>query len=759
MRKRFSTWAWASAICLALCAIGCSDDDSGAQCGNGVMEGSEECDGDDLGTQTCTNIPGNFTGGTLGCSDYCMLDTSQCTSADLCGNGVIDTGETCDSTNLNGQSCTSIPGGYVGGTLSCTGQCAFDTTNCIPDPCGNGDIDTDEDCDGTNLNSQDCTTIPGGFTGGDLACTTSCEFDTTNCEISPDCGNNEIDGNEECDGTNLNNQDCTTITGNYVGGVLDCTGGCTFDESGCIGGSAASAQIQAARGTGDGTGLALPIEGVYVTYLTAPTPAGFVVQAEPTGPALFIYVDPATLNPPPQVGDTISFTITEMGTYGTMRQAEAIIDYTNLATGFDVTTLYQNVSTATDLVSNLDGYESEVISGSATVVTDFSFAGTGFLSAQIETAGITANPDLLVRLPDTTIASLELVNGCVFDFTGVPMWRYNTDAQIGIWYPGDVSVTSCPAPTLTGAVATSATSVVLTFSRSILPSSITDAATQFTFDNGLTASAAVVNGTTVTLTTSTQTPLQTYEVTVAVSVTDTVGTGVDQNANTATFTGFSTPAIVMINELNANIDDGCDLIELRVISGGSMDGYRLRERVTYVLTFTGLIVDTNDYIIVHFDGNDADCNPGASGNETAAKDELPNSTYSANYDNAWDWYSTDTGLTNTDNVFTLYDNLDVIMDAVFVTQDATGDAAGATETQAANVAAAGEWTMVGGGIPTGGFVDYLFRMHAVLDLDGTGTDPSGESIQRNSNIDTNTMDDWTQGASSWGLNNAGQTDF
>ena len=46
-----------------------------------------------------------------------------------CGNGVVDAGEQCDWTNLNGQTCASQ--GFVGGTLACTpGQCTFDMSGC-----------------------------------------------------------------------------------------------------------------------------------------------------------------------------------------------------------------------------------------------------------------------------------------------------------------------------------------------------------------------------------------------------------------------------------------------------------------------------------------------------------------------------------------------------------------------------------------------------------------------------------------------------
>ena len=40
----------------------------------------------------------------------------------MCGNGVIDSGEQCDGGALGG-SCASVPGSYTGGTLACTGPC------------------------------------------------------------------------------------------------------------------------------------------------------------------------------------------------------------------------------------------------------------------------------------------------------------------------------------------------------------------------------------------------------------------------------------------------------------------------------------------------------------------------------------------------------------------------------------------------------------------------------------------------------------
>ena len=57
---------------------------AGAVCGNGVRDGNEACDGNDLGGQTCASVTGGFvTGGTLTCNPDCTLNTDDCRRAFL----------------------------------------------------------------------------------------------------------------------------------------------------------------------------------------------------------------------------------------------------------------------------------------------------------------------------------------------------------------------------------------------------------------------------------------------------------------------------------------------------------------------------------------------------------------------------------------------------------------------------------------------------------------------------------------------------
>ncbi len=70
--------------------------------------------------------------------------------ASACGNGAIDEllFEECDGDDLGGETCESL--GYEPGNLGCDGSCRYD-----PTPCGGGDADTDSDSDGDSDSDSD----------------------------------------------------------------------------------------------------------------------------------------------------------------------------------------------------------------------------------------------------------------------------------------------------------------------------------------------------------------------------------------------------------------------------------------------------------------------------------------------------------------------------------------------------------------------------------------------------------------------------
>jgi hypothetical protein len=104
-------------------------------CGNGIIEQGEQCDTTNLNGMTCTDL--GFNSGTLKCNSYCQFDTSQCEYGPVCGNGIIEQGEECDTTNLNGMTCADF-GNFTGGTLDCTSWCVYDFSGCTYPMCGDG---------------------------------------------------------------------------------------------------------------------------------------------------------------------------------------------------------------------------------------------------------------------------------------------------------------------------------------------------------------------------------------------------------------------------------------------------------------------------------------------------------------------------------------------------------------------------------------------------------------------------------------------
>jgi hypothetical protein len=54
----------------------------------------------------------------------------------VCGNNIKETGEECDGTDLGGETCKSL--GYSGGSLSCTVACDFNTSACSSGGGGGG---------------------------------------------------------------------------------------------------------------------------------------------------------------------------------------------------------------------------------------------------------------------------------------------------------------------------------------------------------------------------------------------------------------------------------------------------------------------------------------------------------------------------------------------------------------------------------------------------------------------------------------------
>lgn len=82
-----------------------------------------------------------------------------------CGNGHVDIGEACDPALPATGECAD--NGYEPGPAPCNASCQWDYNQCtpIPNPCGNGTLDSGEACDDGNANSND-------------GCSASCQLET-----------------------------------------------------------------------------------------------------------------------------------------------------------------------------------------------------------------------------------------------------------------------------------------------------------------------------------------------------------------------------------------------------------------------------------------------------------------------------------------------------------------------------------------------------------------------------------------------------
>lgn len=138
----------------------------------------------------------------------------------MCGDDIIDEGEDCDGLELGGNDCTTVPGNFCGGILSCTGECTFDTTSCTACECGDGELGGTEECDDANTDPCD-------------GCSATCTLEW--------CGNGVPECNEECDDGNADNTDAcvancrdATCRDGYVwSGIEECDDGNTDNNDGC----------------------------------------------------------------------------------------------------------------------------------------------------------------------------------------------------------------------------------------------------------------------------------------------------------------------------------------------------------------------------------------------------------------------------------------------------------------------------------------------------------------------------------------------
>lgn len=150
------------------------------------------------------------------------LETASITNRDIasiCGNGVIETGEQCDDGNMiNGDGCAN--------------NCMFENPLC-----GNGIINSGEQCDdGNSINGDGCNMyclLENGICGNGVVnageqCDDGNNINGDGCNLSCllegiICGNGNVESGEQCDDANtINGDGCNSTC--FVQAGYSCTG-------------------------------------------------------------------------------------------------------------------------------------------------------------------------------------------------------------------------------------------------------------------------------------------------------------------------------------------------------------------------------------------------------------------------------------------------------------------------------------------------------------------------------------------------------
>lgn len=174
-------------------------------CGNEIVETGETCD---KNSKKCSLINSSYPANKdAPCNDSCSgYDSSECI---VCGDGIKSGNEVCDGGSVD---CSTLGNYESGPDAFCNSNCTgYDTYNCDEIICGDGVIQNGEVCDGGSKRCEDIGDLPEGRWA---PCKENCKgYETDYCWYpeTADCGNGVVEGEEECDDGNWRNDDgCST---------------------------------------------------------------------------------------------------------------------------------------------------------------------------------------------------------------------------------------------------------------------------------------------------------------------------------------------------------------------------------------------------------------------------------------------------------------------------------------------------------------------------------------------------------------------
>jgi hypothetical protein len=211
------------------------------------------------------------------------------------------------------------------------------------------------------------------------------------------------------------------------------------------------------------------------------------------------------------------------------------------------------------------------------------------------------------------------------------------------------------------------------------------------------------------------------------------------------------PATVQINEVNANVSDTSpsnDLIELRVLTSGTLNGIKIRTQPTasvLLATLPDVAVSTGDYVVVHLAGGSPITTETSTKTECVAADCYPG---------AWDVNAGLSTLTTPNSVITVSSAANVVLDGVPFVSPAAGSTTPAQfQNDLAYLQGLGLWLPADCGGSTCTDATTPTAQQVSVTWDGMATVASGDSVARTADGDTNQSADWSVGASSFGLTN------
>ncbi len=242
--------------CISLCllmAAGCNDDANEGiktSCGDGVLNNDEICDGTEFaeGVKVCPEGLVLKNADAFACTATCGVDFTKACAAPSCGDGDLSGAELCDGDKFRSgvKLCPAGMEEVEEPVYTCTDTCLIDISQAcrvksdgqggkFENPCGNGELDEGELCDGEAF-ADGAKACPDGMVMVDenaFACTSSCGIDFSLACVVPSCGNGQLDDNEICDGDAFADgvQVCPSGTTAMENPVFGCTDKCQLDIS------------------------------------------------------------------------------------------------------------------------------------------------------------------------------------------------------------------------------------------------------------------------------------------------------------------------------------------------------------------------------------------------------------------------------------------------------------------------------------------------------------------------------------------------